>query len=173
MLRNKRVVIVIASRNFRDEEFVEPRTLLLSRGAEVTVACSKPEPSRGTRGATVKPDVLLKAVRPVDYDAVVFVGGSGAAEYFNDATAHSLAQEMVGSGKVVGAICIAPSILANAGVLKGRQATCYPSEAENLKAKGARYTGAPVTRDGRIITADGPHSARGFAMRIAETLASQ
>ena len=66
MLRNKKVVIVIASRNFRDEEFVEPNTLLTSRGAEVTVACSKLEASRGTRGATVKPDVLRKAGKAAD-----------------------------------------------------------------------------------------------------------
>lgn len=173
MLQGKKVVMVIASGNFRDEEFQEPSVLLKSKGVEVTVACSKLEASRGMLGATVKPDILLADVKADDYDAVIFVGGSGAVEYFDDETAHNLVRTVVDSARVVGAICIAPSILANAGVLKGRQATAYPSETANLKAAGARFTGKPVTRDGKIITADGPRSARAFANRIVEALAGQ
>ena len=173
MLTGKKVVMVIASSNFRDEEFQEPFTVLQSRGVQVTVASSSLAPARGMLGATLKPDVLLDSVNAADYDAVIFVGGLGASEYFNSPSAHKLALDAASATKVIGAICIASSILANAGVLKGRQATSYPSESANLKAKGARFTGATVTRDGKIVTADGPRSARAFANRIVEALSGQ
>ncbi len=173
MLTGRKVLVVIASNDFRDEELGEPRLVLESRGARVTLCSSSLEASRGMLGTTVKPEVLLEEVVPGDYDAVIFVGGTGASEYFENPAAHRLARETAGAARVLGAICIAPSILANAGLLKGRQATAYPSEAGNLQDKGALFTGAPVTRDGKIITADGPRAARAFANRIVEALSGQ
>jgi len=169
-LSGKKVVMIIASRNFRDEEFNEPYRLLKNSGAEVTIASSSLEQAVGMLGGTAKPEVLIGDVKAEDYDAVVFVGGSGSSEYFNNPTAHKIAQEAAAAGKVLCAICIAPSTLANAGVLNGKKATCFNSEAGNLKAKGADYTGSPVERDGNIITAQGPNAARDFAKAIAEAL---
>jgi protease I len=60
--------------------------------------------------------------------------------------------------------------LANAGLLKGVKATCYPSQEANLKDKGAHFTGLAVERDGLIITADGPKAAKAFGEKIAEAL---
>jgi protease I len=100
----------------------------------------------------------------------VFIGGTGSSEYFNNPTAHSIAQEAAASGKLLGAICIAPSTLANAGLLDGRKATSYSSEEGNLKSKGATFTGAGVEADGKIITADGPSSAGQFGKALLEAL---
>jgi len=172
-LSGKKVVMIIASRNFRDEEFQEPYNLLKESGAEVTVASSSLETAHGMLGATAKPDILIGDINVADYDAVIFVGGSGSSEYFDDPTAHKIAQEAASSGKVLCAICIAPSTLANAGVLKGKKATAFASEAGNLRAKGANYTGAGVEIDGNIITADGPGSAAQFAKAIADALAAK
>ena len=71
---------------------------------------------------------------------------------------------------LLAAICIAPSILANAGLLEGKKVTSYSSEASNIKSKGANYTSRPVEQDGKIITADGPGSAKAFGKAIAEAL---
>ena len=105
-----------------------------------------------------------------DYDAVVFVGGVGAQEYWADSTAHAIAKAAVDSGKVLGAICIAPVTLGNAGVLSGKRATVWSSERERLEAGGAVYTGADVEVDGRVVTASGPGAAKEFGKRIATLL---
>jgi len=169
-LQGKNVLMIIAHQDFRDEEYQEPRQLFEARGAKVTVASSSPEIAKGALGAQVKPDLLLKDVVVGDYDAIVFVGGPGAQEYWNDPVAHAVAQEAVAQSKVLAAICIAPTTLAKAGVLQGKKATVFSSEAEALKAGKANYTGASVERDGLIVTADGPKAATRFAEEIAKAL---
>jgi protease I len=121
-------------------------------------------------GAQVQPTLLLANVQAADYDAVVFIGGTGAQQYFHDPVAHALAQETAKQGKLVAAICIAPATLANAGLLKGKKATCWKSEAETLKKGGATYTGQPVEADGKIITGSGPQAAKEFGLALAKAL---
>lgn len=166
----KKVLMIIASDKFRDEELFDAREVLSEAGAEITVASSKLGSVTGMLGGEAEATVDIKEVEAGDYDAVIFVGGIGASEYFDDPTAHKLAQKAAAAGKVVGAICIAPSTLANAGLLKGKKATCYASEKANLIAKQANYTGKGVEVDGRIITADGPGSAKAFGQAIAKAL---
>ncbi len=169
-LQGKRVLMVIAPRNFRDEEYFDTKAELEGEGAMVTTASSAPGKITGMLGGEAAPDMGLSDADAGDYDAVVFIGGTGSAAYFQDRRALGLAKSAFEGGKIVAAICIAPSILANAGVLKGRKATSYPSEQGNLKAKGASYTGKPVTRDGRIITGSGPSAAREFGREIGRAL---
>ena len=169
-LQGKSILMIIAHQDFRDEEYKEPRQIFESRGATVSVASSSLEVARGMVGAQVKPDLLLKDVAVGDYDAIVFVGGSGAQEYWNDPVAHAIAQEAVAQGKVLAAICIAPTTLAKAGVLKDKKVTAFSSEAGALKAGGANYSGALVERDGLIITGNGPTAATKFADEIAKAL---
>lgn len=170
-LAGKRVLMVIAPDRFRDEEYREPRAVLEARGAAVTVASAVLGRARGMLGMEVEPDVALDEVRAGDYDAVIFVGGSGASRYWDDPVAHRLAREAFEAGKVVGAICIAPVILAQAGLLAGRRATCWPEERDRIGAAGAQCTGNAVEVDGRIVTGAGPHAARAFGEAVARALA--
>ncbi|MFH1732303.1 MAG: DJ-1/PfpI family protein [Planctomycetota bacterium] len=167
------VLMVIASGDFRDEEYREPAQALAHVMAGVVVASSSKNDSVGMFGLHVTPDLLLSEVDVSKYAAVVFIGGSGASEYFNDPAAHKIARDAAGQGKLVCAICIAPSTLANAGLLKGKKATCFPAEKDNLVAKGAKFVNKGVVRDGKIITADGPNNAAGFARAICEALAEE
>lgn len=170
-LSGKKVLMIIANRNYRDEELEKPRSILTAAGAQVVVAASTTQQARGMLGGTATPDMALSAVNVGDYEAVLFVGGTGASVYFDDPTAHRIAQQAAKQGKIVGAICIAPVTLANAGLLDGKKATVFRTEAAKLRAKGAQYTGASVERDGNIITADGPQSAEAFGQAIAQALA--
>ncbi len=165
-----KVLFIIASNNFRDEEFFEPKQVIEAKGGVVTIASSSLNISNGVRGARVKPDILLGEAKVTDYDAIVFVGGAGSSEYWDNPAAHKLAKEAASLSKVVSAICIAPVTLANAGLLNGKKATVFPSEIERLKAKGAIYTGAGVEIDGKIITANGPQSATLFGEAIVSVL---
>ena len=169
-LEDKNILMIVASTNFRDEEFQVPESMFEKEGAKTTVASSSLNESRGMLSATVKPDILIADVKPSKYDAVIFVGGSGASEYWDDAKSHEIARSSLEQGKLLGAICIAPVTLANAGVLKGKKCTVFSSEAGKLREKGAIYTGTGVEIDGNIITANGPQSSKDFADAIVNAL---
>ncbi|MFH1562812.1 MAG: DJ-1/PfpI family protein [Nitrospirota bacterium] len=169
-LKSKKVLMIIASSNFRDEEYLVPQGIFKSQGIEVVTASSSLGTSRGVLGVKVKPDIIITAVKVADYDAVIFVGGNGSSEYWESKTAHNIAQEAVAQNKVLAAICIAPVILANANVLKGKKATVFVSETGKLKAKGVNYTGADVQIDGNIVTGNGPQAAEKFAQSIVNLL---
>lgn len=166
----KKVVMIIAHAIFRDEEYLRPKEALIAAGIKVITASSELSPARGKLGAKVVPDVLVRDVQVADYDAVVFIGGSGAQEYFHDPVCHRLARETIIQGKIVAAICIAPAILANAGVLRGKRATVFPDGVEALERGGAHYTGMPLEIDGNIVTANGPGAAMSFGEVIRDGL---
>jgi protease I len=166
----KKVVMIIAQDNFRDEELLEPKKILEHSGIEVKIASTTVKEVKGMLGAKVKPDVLLIDINVRDFDAVVFVGGIGASQYWDDPLAHKLAQDALNANRIVAAICIAPVTLAEAGILGGKRATVWSSEAGQLKAAGANYTGRPVEKDGNIITAAGPFAAVEFAEELMRAL---
>ena len=170
-LSGSKVLMVVAPSNFRDEEYQIPREQLEKAGAKITVASSSLDESVGMlKKVKVKADILLKDVKMDDYDAVIFVGGVGAEKYFQDKEAYRIARETVEKNKILAAICLAPAILANAGVLKDKKATVFKSEKDTLKNKGASYEDKPVVQDGLIITANGPEAAADFAETIKEAL---
>jgi len=113
---------------------------------------------------------LLKDVKAKDYNLIVFVGGSGAKVFLKDTQAHALAKEALAQKKLLGAICIAPAILAHAGLLKGKKATVWKDMSKLLKEKGAFLIQKPVAVDGNIITANGPKAAQAFGEKLAELL---
>ncbi|MBM4033734.1 MAG: DJ-1/PfpI family protein [Planctomycetes bacterium] len=169
-LTGRKVLLLIASESFRDEEYAEPRKALEAAGATVTVASSKLGTARGMLGGTAKADILLRDAKAADYDAVVFIGGSGATEYWDNKAAHALAQDAAQADKLVGAICIAPVTLARAGLLKGKRATVWPACEGDLKAGGAALGKGPVERDGKVITGVGPQAAGAFGKALVEAL---
>jgi protease I len=170
VLAGKRVVMIIAPQNFRDEELLEPKQILSEKGAEVKVASSSLETAGGMLGAEVSPDMLISDIKPDQWDAIVLIGGTGAIKYWDDSSIHSMLGEAVNQNKIVGAICIAPVTLANAGILSGKKAAVYSSEIQKLKVKGAVCTGKDVEKDGQIITASGPQAATEFGDAIAQAL---
>jgi len=169
-LTGKKILLIIAHKDFQEKEYSVPRKIFETEGATVEVASSSKEMAKGIFGMAIKPDMALQDVNANKYNAIVFVGGPGAEEYFINKYAHTIAQKAYRSNKVVGAICIAPVTLANAGVLRGKKATVSSGAAEELKRGGAIYTGKAVEQDGKIITANGPHVAGTFANLIVAEL---
>ena len=169
----KRAALIIASENFRDEELFETKRVLDTAGVETVIASSRTGAIRGMLGNVAEAGILVSQLRVDDYDAIIFVGGSGAVEYFDNPVALNIAREAAHKRKVLAAICIAPTVLANAGVLKGVRATSFLSERERLQQAGAIYTGVPVERDRLIITASDPRAAGQFGGAIVDTLAGR
>ncbi len=166
----KKVAMVIAERDFRDEEFLKPKEVLEKAGIAVKVVSTSLNMAFGVLGAEVKPDLLLKDIKAEDFSALVFVGGAGASRYWDDPLSHKLVRDAESAGKVVAAICIAPVILSRAGILKGKKATVWSSEAEQLRSGGAEYTAAAVEQDGNIITASGPQAAQEFGRTVLKAI---
>jgi protease I len=169
-LSGKNILMVVAPQNFRDEEAMEPKKILEENGAQISIASKGVSEAKGMLGAVLKVDQDLNQVDPQAFDGVIFVGGTGASVYFNDERILNLAKNFSQQGKLVAAICIAPSILANAQLLEGKRATAFSSEKGNLESKGAVYTGEEITLDGSVITAKGPEAASEFARAIIEYL---
>lgn len=166
----KKVALVIAEKQFRDEEYAVPRDMLQAAGFNVLTVSTSKNTAIGKLGLKVTPDTLITELEPAELDALVFIGGGGSEQYFTDPLAHHLAKTMVKLEKVLGAICIAPVILANAQVLKGKNATVFPDGAEVLQQQGANYTGTEVEVDGKLVTGNGPEAAEAFSKALIKLL---
>ena len=166
----KRAVLILPESDYRDEEFFETRRILNEAGIATVAASPRIGPLRGMSGGLVASELTIDKVNVDDFDAVVFVGGPGAGEYFNNQTALTIARDAAAKGKVLAAISTAPTILANAGVLRNLRATGFITQRDSIQKAGAQYTGSPVERDGLIITASGPLAVIPFAQTIAGTL---
>ena len=159
-------LMVISPEMWRDEEYLEPKILFEDAHILVKTASVDCGPVFSKTGMRAIAEDTVSDANPDDYEAVVFVGGPGASVFFDDPAAHKLANSMHDAGKVVAAICIASSTLAHAGLLKGRNATAFESQKDDLVAHGANFTGNPVEIDGRIVTANGPEAATAFGEAI-------
>lgn len=166
------VLMLLPAKEFRDEEYSIPRQILEEGGCNITVSSSSVRSIRGRFGLEINPDIQLEETKQEKYDGIVLVGGPGAQEYFRNIMAHELVKSFNDADKVVAAICIAPSTLANAGILSGKRATAYSTEIQNLKNQGALISAKPVPVEvsGNIITADGPQASKSFGETILKVL---
>jgi protease I len=168
-----RICMVIAPTDFTDREYADPRAVFDQAGAAVVVASTGRGTAVGHDGLQVRVEAATADLKSARFDAFVVVGGMGAlSSLLNDAPLLALLRSASESGKVVAAICVAPAVLARAGVLHNRAATCYSDAAivTALKINGADYQEARVVTSGRIVTANGPEAAREFALRVLEVL---
>ncbi|MFH0819578.1 MAG: DJ-1/PfpI family protein [bacterium] len=171
-LSGKKILMVIAPENFRDTEYFEPKKALEEYAVQVRVASTQIGQAHGADEGVVQIDLTLTEVNVNDYDGVVFVGGPGMVEMVEHQGLIQLAQNFYQAGKLVAGICVAAAILAKAGILTGKRATCWGGAKNYLVQGGAIYTGASVEVDGKIITANGPPAAHEFGHKIAEALSS-
>ncbi|HNT61137.1 MAG TPA: DJ-1/PfpI family protein [Candidatus Bilamarchaeaceae archaeon] len=177
-MAGKRLVMIIAPENFRDEEFSVPAGHFASKGITVEVASTRKGKCTGMMGTRADAKLSLQEVKAADFGGVVFVGGPGTPVVRASPESVRIAREFASAGRVVAAICWAPTILAKAGVLDGKKATVWPGHdpeygmdtGKVLERFGAQYTGEPVAVDGKFITADGPGSAKRFAEEIERRL---
>ncbi|MBT5015998.1 DJ-1/PfpI family protein [Candidatus Peregrinibacteria bacterium] len=163
------VLLIISPQDYQDKEYSDTKAAL-EAADHIVFTASTVEKAHGKLGGIVECDALMYEANAEDYDAVVFIGGTGCFEYFEDDAAHSVAKDFYEAGKLTCAICAAPGILANCGLLDGKEATCWPGEENHIQEKGAKYTATPVQRDGLIITGNGPEAAHEFGQTIADAL---
>ncbi len=166
----KKAVMIIAQNEFREEELFQPKEIMEKAGIEVRVASSSLDIARGMAGQTFQPQLQIKDINVKDFDAAIFVGGAGAIQYWDDPVAHKIAKDAYDSGKVVAAICVAPVVLAKAGILSGKRATVWFADSGQLIVAGAKYSRNNVEKDGNIITASGPIASGEFGEELVKAI---
>jgi protease I len=175
--KGKKAVMIIAFRDFRDVEYFVPKEILEKAGIEVKTASNKSGTAIGADGGDTNVDLLVSQIKVADFDAIIFVGGPGCLDALDNENSYKVAKEAVSQNKVLAAICISPVILAKAGVLEGKRATCWTdplgSQAKILKEKGAIFEKKSVVVDGKIITGNGPSAAEEFGKAIVELLTKE
>ncbi len=168
-----KALIILVPKDFRDEEFNVPKERLEAAGVDVTVAGLESGSARGMLGLSAEPDVLLDEVNVSDFDVLLVPGGRGSIQYlWNNSMVLQLVKQAYSEGKVVASICLSGVVLANAGILEGKNATVFPTQdtVRILKEKGANYLDKGVVVDGNIITAKGPENAAEFTDAILRKL---
>ena len=175
----RKALIILAQNGYQDHEYEGTRKGLEDAGFEMVIAAKEQEACRGKFDGKVEADIALRDVQITDYDRVAFIGGPGAAAYASDADALKVANDAYRADMPLGAICIAPTILAKAHILDGKRATVWnpstssgqvstePTPSQILETYGAQYTGEEVTVDGKIVTGNGPDVAEEFGRTLA------
>lgn len=170
------ILLVLPQLGYNSEEYKVLRQAFEEAGYTVQVGAARlgdVTAASGDETASTEVTIADATERIDDYVGVVFVGGPGAQMYHKDKEAHGLVKATVAKEKVLGAICLAPYTLANAGVLLGKQATVWVGgrfKKLDFEVLGPTFAAGAVVRDGRIVTANGPDAAAEFGETILETL---
>ncbi len=169
-LKGKRVA-VLAENMYQELELWYPLLRLREAGAETFVVGTGSAGSYTSKhGYPVQVDVAADQVSPAEVDAVVIPGGYSPDLMRRYPAMVNLVREAFEQGKVVAAICHAGWMLASAGILKGKTATCFFAIKDDLVNAGANYVDAEVVRDGNLITSRMPSDLPAFCRAIIEAL---
>lgn len=164
-----RVAVILAD-GFEEVEAVAVIDVLRRAEIDTVVAGLHDGPVASARKVKVLPDTVIDTVKAEDFDMVVLPGGQPGSDNLNaDPRVKDLIRSFSQKGKLTGAICAAPYVLGNAGVLRGKRATSYPSYKDRLG--GALYEEKAVVSDGNVLTSRGAGTALSFGLAIVEKLA--
>jgi 4-methyl-5(b-hydroxyethyl)-thiazole monophosphate biosynthesis len=165
-----RVLVPLAD-GFEEIEATTIIDILRRADVDVVTASLKPGAVRAAHGLVYMTDATLDEVAGQEFDLIALPGGlPGADNLDNDERIHGMIKKQANAGKPVAAICAAPKVLANAGLLDGKKATSYPGFVDKMDLPNTTYTGAPLEKDGKITTSRGPGTAMDFALSLVEDL---
>lgn len=159
-------ILVPLAEGFEEIEAFAIVDVLRRAGLDVVVAGTPGNLVLGAHGVRVNTDARLIDVEESKLDSIVLPGGPGTDNLIRDERLLKMVDSFARKGKLVAAICAAPSILAKLGLLKDRKATIFPGMEKLLD----RPRSDPVVVDGNIITSQGPGTAIAFSLKIVEHL---
>ena len=164
------MVYIVLGHGFEEIEALAPCDILRRGGIDVMLAGIGGKTVKGGHGIEVTADCLVEDIDLDKADMIVFPGGSVGVESIADSAAAMTAMKnMYEKGKLVAAICAAPTLLAKLGILEGKKAVCYPGmEEEMAGAEVVQESG--VVEDGNVITARAAGSSIDFGLAILERL---
>ncbi len=158
-------VLIYLAPGFEETEAITTIDLLRRATIEVTVAGLKQKTITGSHGITVVCDADHESVDPDEYEYLILPGGQpGTNNLKADPQVIKSIQNFAEKGKLIGAICAAPTVLEKANVVKNRRVTSYPSERQVFTS--SKYEEQPVVRDQNIVTSRGVGTAIEFALEL-------
>lgn len=171
MMKQGQTVFVLLAEGFEEIEAITAVDVLRRAGIEtVVVATGEDLNVTGGHGIPVRADRLFTET---DFGQGFMIVLPGGGEGTRNLSAHTgvaeVLQEYAAAGRYLAAICAAPSVPGEMGLLAGKKAACYPGFEDKLK--GADVTDSPVVVDGTIVTSRGPATAMPFALKLVEMLA--
>ena len=174
-LNGKRIA-VLATDMFEQVELVKPRTALEDAGAETELVSLEEGEIQGfnhyDKADTFPVDKAVADVSADDYDALLLPGGVGNPDTLRmDEDAVAFVRSFVDGGKPVAAICHAPWMLVEAGVVRGRTLTSFPSIKTDVKNAGGNWVDQEVVLDGSVVTSRSPADIPAFNQRMLEEFA--
>ncbi len=172
-LHSEKICILVADQ-YQDLEVWYPLLRFREEGAEtMAVGAEAGKVYVSKRGYPVVADRSIGDVRAAEFDAVIIPGGWAPETLRQDQRVLKLVREMHEAGKVVAAICHAGWLLASAGIVNGRKATCFKAIKDDLIHAGANYVDAEVVADGNLITSRMPTDLPAFCREVAKALVAR
>ncbi|KAH8232471.1 hypothetical protein KR032_007639, partial [Drosophila birchii] len=167
-----KTALVVLAPGAEEMELIIAVDVLRRAGIKVTMAgLNGAEPVKCSRDVQILPDIELAKVAADKFDVVVLPGGLGGSNAMADSpVVGDILKAHEECGKLIAAICAAPTVLAKHGIATGKSLTSYPSMKEQLVDKYSYVEGELVVQDGNLITSRGPGTAYNFALKIAEEL---
>ncbi len=174
-LEGKKVAI-LATDGFEQSELFEPKKALEEAGAKVMIVSLKSGEIKGWDekdwGKTIAVDLAVSDANAEDFDALQLPGGVMNPDSLRtDETVLKFVKAFFDAGKPVAAICHAPWTLINAGVVKGREMTSYPTLRVDLENAGAKWTDSEVVVDNGLVTSRNPNDIPAFNKKLIEEIA--
>ncbi len=173
----KTIALVIAHTGFQPIEYGVTKKILLAEGYTVLTVSNKPGTATSTIAAvSTKVDTTLDKLKFDEIDGLFVIGGSGCLENLDTPATHELLHRFYETEKLMGAICIAPRILARAEILTGLRATGWDEDHELgaiFKEHGVNYVHETCVIDKNIVTATDPKAAQEFAENIIALFENQ
>lgn len=157
-------VLVPLAEGVEEMEAVIVIDVLRRAGFSLVTAGLTEGPITASRGVRLLPDTTLDGVRALDFDVLVLSGGKGAALLKRDPRVLAAVRDLHEAGRWICAVCAAPLVLQEAGILAGRRVTCFPGVAEQLTA--TVRLNERVVVDGKLITSQGAGTSLEFALAI-------
>ncbi|KUP93733.1 type 1 glutamine amidotransferase domain-containing protein [Tritonibacter horizontis] len=166
-------ILIIATHGFEKSELEVPRDQLRDRGATVHVATLDGGPAKGWEGpdwkGSAEADLEISKANPFDYDALVIPGGQINPDLLRvEADVIKLVKDFHNDGKVIAAVCHAPWVLAEAGIVKGRKMTSYASIKTDMINAGVDWVDTDAVADKGIVTSRQPDDLDAFVAKIVE-----
>lgn len=166
------MIYVFLAEGFEETEAIVPIDMLRRCGKEVITVGVTGKTVSGSHNIPVVCDITIDEAHTDGLEMIVLPGGMPGTK--NLAASEKLKKIIThchGSGKLIGAICAAPSVLGGMGLLNGKKAVCYPGFESALT--GAKVLSVPAVRDGNIITARGAGAALEFAYELISALINE
>src|SRR3954447_18787571 len=172
-LKGKRIAFMMANEGVAGGGFTEPRKAVEEAGAEVDVIAPEAGEIQAfnhlDKGDTFTADKSTGDASADDYDGLVLPGGvANPDELRTDADAVNLVRAFFEAGKPVGVICHGPWTLVEAGVVKGRTLTSWPSLQTDIRNAGGNWVDEEVVVDSGLVTSRKPDDLPAFNKKIIE-----